>query len=118
MKLAIIGSRALSGIDIARYIDKRPDEIISGGARGIDTLAASYARENGIPLRVFLPDYQMYGRGATHIRNRQIIEACDRVLAIWDGKSKGTLSSMNYARKLGRELIVVHADDHEDIPVP
>lgn len=117
MKLAVIGSRSITDTDLTRYITDRPDEIISGGARGIDTLAAAYAEANGIPLTVFLPDYARYGRSATHIRNRLIIEHADSVLAIWDGKSRGTLSSIGMARRLGKRLVVVNPYDDEDVPV-
>lgn len=117
MILAIIGSRTITDINLSEYVKERPDEIVSGGANGIDTLAAIYARENNIPLKEFRPDYQKYGRGATHIRNRQIIDYCDKVLAIWDGKSKGTLSSLNYAKRIGKESVIVNPYNNEDIPI-
>lgn len=63
MKLAIVGSRKISA-DIGKHISENVTEIVSGGAAGIDTLAAEYARSNGIKLTEFLPDYSRYKRAA------------------------------------------------------
>ncbi len=107
MKLAIVGSRNAGRVNIGEYISERPSEIISGGARGIDSLAAQYAKEHGISLTEFLPDYDKYGRGAPIVRNRLIVQAADKVLAFWDGASRGTLSSINLAKKMGKKLQIV-----------
>lgn len=107
MKLAIVGSRSINNIDIGTYIQEVPTEIISGGAKGVDTLASEYAIRNNIKLTEILPDYKRYGRGAPIIRNSQIVECCDKLIAFWDGKSRGTLSSINLAKKLGKELQVI-----------
>lgn len=112
MKLAIVGSRGITDIRLSEYITERPEMIISGGAKGIDTLAAIYARENNIPLKEFLPEYSKYGRSAPIIRNKQIVEAADMVMAFWDGKSKGTLSSINLAKKLGKSLLIINPCDN------
>lgn len=114
MKLAIVGSRGISDIRLADYIKEIPSEIVSGGARGIDTLAADYAKANKITLTEFLPDYRKYGRSAPIIRNRQIIEAADKVLAIWDGKSRGTQNSISLARKLDKEVLLFVVDSCND----
>lgn len=106
MKLAIIGSRSLS-VDVTPYLPPGVTEILSGGAKGIDRCAEDCARRLGLPLRVFRPDYGHYGRGATHRRNRQLAEACDSLLALWDGQSRGTQSTVAYARRLGRPVRVV-----------
>ena len=92
MKIAIVGSRDLSVKNLAHYLppSDRITEIVSGGARGIDTCAAAYARTANIKLTEFLPDYEKYGRQAPLIRNLQIIEYADCVLAFWDGQSRGT----------------------------
>ena len=78
-----------------------------GGAKGADTLAAQFATEMDIPLLVFKPDYQKYGRGATLVRNTQIIENADVVFAFWDGQSKGTKDSITKAKKLQKELYII-----------
>lgn len=107
MKLAIIGSRSISDIDMKQYIKTKPTCIISGGAKGIDTIAAKYAIDNGIQLHEIRPNYAQYGRGATFIRNRQIVDSCDVLLAFWDGKSKGTQYTINYARKNNKTINVI-----------
>lgn len=94
-------------VDIAAHLPSRPSEIISGGAVGVDTLAAEYAQANGISLTIIKPDYEHYGRRAPHVRNREMVMRADWVLAFWDGKSKGTESSINQARRLGKRVEIV-----------
>ena len=107
MKLAVIGSRKISDISISKHIPGNVSEIVSGGARGIDTCAKKYALEHGLKLTEFLPDYKRYGRGAPIIRNKEIVNYADKILAIWDGSSKGTLSVIKYAEKIGKPCEVV-----------
>ena len=115
MNIAIVGGRdfsdyALLKESLSAYISIYsgiPDNIVSGGAKGADTLAAQFAAEMDIPLLVFKPDYQKYGRGATLVRNTQIIENADVVFAFWDGQSKGTKDSITKAKKLQKELHII-----------
>ena len=83
-------------------------EIVSGGAKGVDTTAREYATENGIKLTEFLPEYSRYKRGAPLKRNIQIAEYADKVLAFWDGKSRGTKHMIDLAKKYGLEVHVVN----------
>lgn len=105
MKVAIVGSRSLN-IDISSYIPVDCTSIISGGAVGIDSIAANYAKKNGKELIEYLPNYKLFGRAAPIKRNTLIIENADLVIAFWDGKSKGTLNSINQAKKLGKKIII------------
>lgn len=112
MKIAIIGSRNPGDINFALELEKRiniqdGDAIISGGANGIDSLAADYAKGRNLQLVEYRPDYAQYGRGATFIRNRQIIENADMVVAFWNGESRGTKYSIDYAKKIGRTTLIV-----------
>jgi len=102
MRVAIIGSRDLFVEDFDAFLPAGVTEIISGGARGIDSCAREYALRKGISLREFRPDYARYGRGATHVRNREIVDAADCVVAFWDGQSRGTAGVMRYAEKRGK----------------
>ena len=106
MKIAVIGSRSVTVSNIEKYISNA-DEIVSGGAVGVDTCATEYAKENGIKLTVFLPKYELYGRAAPIIRNKEIVDYSDKIIAFWDGKSKGTLSVIKYAQKTGKPCDVI-----------
>ena len=107
MKIAIIGSRNIFIDDLENYIPKNVTEIVSGGAKGIDTLAKEYAVKNNIVLTEFLPEYAKFGKAAPLIRNIQIIEYADEVLAFWDGKSKGTKFVIDACAKAKKEVSVI-----------
>lgn len=102
MKVAVIGSRGISNVNIGEYIPKETTEIVSGGARGVDTLARNYAKQNGLKLTEFLPEYDKFGRSAPLKRNIQIIEYADLVLAFWDGSSHGTKYVIDHCKQLGK----------------
>lgn len=90
MKIAIIGSRNITSLELSEYVPENVTEIVSGGAKGVDTLAKEYALKQKLKLTEFLPEYSKYGKAAPLKRNITIIEHADLVLAFWDGKSKGT----------------------------
>ena len=110
MKVAVIGSRGLSVTDLGRYLPENTTEIVSGGAKGVDTSAREYAKSNGIKLTEFLPEYTRFGRSAPLKRNITIIEYSDIVIAFWDGKSRGTKFVIDNCRKLGVEVRVYIID--------
>ena len=113
MKIAIIGSRNLRADNLNEYVSEG-DEIVSGGAKGIDECAAEYAKKRGIKLTEFLPEYGKYGRAAPIVRNKQIVDYADKVVAFWDGKSKGTQSVIKYAEKTGKECIIIMCSPMEN----
>ena len=106
MKLAIVGSRSIQKIELRPYLPERITEIVSGGAKGVDTYAKEYALKNGLPFTEFLPQYEKYGRGAPLRRNLQIISYADMVIAFWDGRSRGTKFVIEQCQKCGKKLIV------------
>lgn len=107
MKLAIIGSRTIEQITIENYLPKGVTEIVSGGARGVDSLAKKLAIQKGIPFVEFLPKYNLYGKAAPIKRNKEIAEYADQVLVFWDEKSKGTESTINFFKKLGKDVLII-----------
>jgi hypothetical protein len=107
MKLAIIGSRSIEEINFDMYIKEKPDCIVSGGAKGIDTLAWKWAVENGIECIVHRPNYNKDGRWAALRRNDIIINEADKIMAFWDGKSTGTKYVIEKAKKLNKEIEIV-----------
>lgn len=106
MKTAVIGSRSLTCLNIDIYVPQEATCIISGGARGVDTLAEDYARRHRLPFVCFLPDYERLGRCAPLVRNRQIVDISDMVIALWDGKSRGTIYTASYAKKTGKKVLL------------
>lgn len=110
MRVAIIGSRNIRVANLGQYLPEGTTEIISGGAKGVDTCAREYAIAHGIRLTEFLPDYKRYGRGAPLKRNYSIVENAELVLAFWDGISRGTKHAMEYADKQGVPVRVIRMD--------
>ena len=90
MRVAVVGSRGLKVEHLENYLPEGVTEIVSGGARGVDTCARENALSHGLKLTEFLPEYDKYGRSAPLKRNITIIENADLVLAFWDGVSHGT----------------------------
>ena len=79
-----------------------PCEVVSGGSRGADFLGEVWAEQNGIPVKRFPADWDKYGRSAGPIRNGQMAEYAKPngiLLLFWDGKSPGSRSMLNEARK-------------------
>lgn len=107
MKLLIVGSRSIKTFDLSPYVSKEVDTIISGGANGVDTLAEEYADKNRISKLIMRPAYARYGKGAPLKRNEEMVKLADAVLVIWDGKSRGTKYTADFAKKEGKEVTVV-----------
>lgn len=107
MKVAVIGSRKIKEIELSKYLPENVTEIVSGGARGVDTLARFYAEEHGLKLTEFLPKYELYGRMAPLRRNMEIIEYADVVFAFWDGVSRGTKYVIDNCKKTNVPLRVI-----------
>jgi predicted Rossmann fold nucleotide-binding protein DprA/Smf involved in DNA uptake len=107
MKLLIIGSRSIRDFDLSHYISSDVDAIISGGANGIDSLAEKYADSHRLSKYIMRPNYALYGRAAPLKRNEKMVDIADEVLVIWDGISRGTKYTVNYAEKVKKRLVVV-----------
>jgi hypothetical protein len=114
MKLAVIGSRNFNNKQclfdcLNQFNTQFPiTEIISGGAKGADSLGFDWAISNNIPTKIFKPDWAKYGKGAGFIRNKDIINNSEYVIAFWDGNSKGTKNSIELAKKLNKELKIIY----------
>lgn len=98
MKIAVVGSRNIHNIPLEDLIPPQCTEIVSGGARGVDTCAREFAQTHGLKLTEFLPDYNRYGRSAPLKRNDLIVAHADLVFAFWDGESRGTLYTIRQCR--------------------
>ena len=107
MKVLVVGSRSIKDLDLSPYIPREADLIISGGAQGIDALAELYADTHKISKWILRPNYATYGKAAPLRRNEQMVALADLVIVIWDGKSKGTKYTIDYAKKQGKPLSLV-----------
>lgn len=102
MKVAVIGSRGITSIDdLASYLPADTTCIVSGGARGVDTLARAYALSHSLNYQEILPDYKTYGSRAPLVRNNAILDCADCVIAFWDGKSHGTAYTVRRCHQKG-----------------
>jgi hypothetical protein len=106
MKIAVIGSRGLIVRDLENYLPEETTEIVSGGARGVDTSARFYAHKKRLKLTEFLPDYEQYGKIAPLMRNLEIIDYADEVYAFWDGVSRGTKYVIENCRRKKKKVHV------------
>ena len=106
MKVAIVGSRRITAYDLSAVIPPETTHIISGGARGVDTLARDYAKTHELPCTIILPDYHRYGQGAPMRRNDEIIALADLVIAIWDGHSHGTRYVIEQCSRLCKPVCI------------
>lgn len=110
MKISIIGSRTFNDYDFLKQSILENiaindiDVIVSGGAKGADKLGELFAEEFNKRTIIFLPDWEKYGKSAGFIRNADIIKNSDFVFAFWNGVSKGTLNSINTAKKLNKKI--------------
>ncbi|HLD91132.1 MAG TPA: hypothetical protein VI911_08985 [Patescibacteria group bacterium] len=118
MKLAICGSRTitLSPEELHTYINKLYSErfldpyaedfikIVSGGAKGVDLSAKIYSELYNIDYIEYLPDWDKFGKSAGYIRNKEIAKCADKLLLIWDGRSRGSNITKTLFEKLNKPI--------------
>ncbi len=111
-KIAVIGSRDFTMVNrivnrLLRLKEEYPVfELISGGARGVDKHAEEFAEANQIPLEVIRP-INPKDKFSYLLRNVEIITKADKILAFWDGKSKGTKFVIDYAKARGKNIEII-----------
>ena len=88
-------------------IDPNSIEIVSGGAKGADSLGERYAKEKGYLLTIMSADWNMFGKSAGYIRNSDMTKYANACVAFWDGVSKGTNHMINLSKSEGSLLRVV-----------
>ena len=107
VKVGIVGSRSIDSKEyvfsvldfyLARLLEENEVVVVSGGAIGIDNLGAQWAELRKLKTEIYLPDYKQYGKSATFLRNQQIIDNSDYLIAITTG-SNGTADSIKRAVK-------------------
>lgn len=119
-RVCIVGSRSIADPNyvfdqIGRFLRETEDVspvLLSGGAKGVDSLVKAYAKQAGLPFIEFLPYHMVdsavpFSARYFFSRNRQMVQNADVVLALWDGESTGTQHTIRYAQKIGVPVTVV-----------
>lgn len=110
MKVIIAGGREVTDYNLVIQAISECSfeitEIVSGGARGVDTMAIRYAEENGFKVKIFMAEWHNHGKAAGPIRNALMAKYADALVALWDGKSKGTKNMIEQAVKHGLRVYV------------
>lgn len=119
MRIAVVGSRGvveekyvITAIgdyinDLSQYTSAIT--IISGGAEGVDSYAKSFANDHGYDFISFVPIFKLskgipFSMEHFFVRNRQIVDNSDAVIAVWDGESRGTAYTIEYANRRGKDV--------------
>lgn len=89
---------AQSGFDVSL--------VISGAARGVDRLGEDWAAAHGKPVERYPADWDTHGRSAGPIRNAQMADVAEVLIAVWDGQSRGTKNMIDTARRKGLMVYV------------
>lgn len=118
-KIIIAGSRDYNDYaDFSHWVDlcfekvKKSIEIVSGGALGPDSMGEKYANEHEIKLRIFPAQWSLHGKRAGIIRNKDMGDYADSLIAFWDGKSRGTKNMIEYMRKLKKKVQVIYLENY------
>jgi len=114
MKVIIAGSRGITDYDLVKEAVEdsgfEVTEVVSGGARGVDRLGERWARENDVPIRQFLPDWNGHGKSAGFIRNDLMVKHADAAIILWDGHSRGTKHTLDQSKRKGLKVFLVRTD--------
>jgi hypothetical protein len=114
MKVIIAGGREINDYELVlrAVLNAGFDitSVVSGAAPGVDTMGERFATEAGLELFKFPADWDKHGRAAGPIRNRVMGDFADALIAIWDGKSRGTKNMIDYATKKGLKVYVERID--------
>jgi len=110
MKTIIAGGREIHDyqlvLDAIEEANLNITTVVSGGAKGVDALGEQYAMNMNLTLHIYEADWERHGRAAGPLRNRKMAENADALIAIWDGKSRGTKNMIETATKLGLVVYV------------
>jgi len=130
MRVIVAGSRTITkqavvdnAINTAfnEWMSKDPEnwktyiqpEIVSSGAYGVDWLGEKYAKTHHLPLKVFPANWTLHGKRAGILRNIEMGQYADALIAVWDGSSRGTKHMIDYMLSLNK-LVFIYKDTHEN----
>jgi len=116
MKVIIAGSRGFSDFSLLfskceEILENQIDiEIVSGTAKGADKLGEHYASLKGYSVARFPADWDKHGKAAGYVRNKEMAEYSDALIAFWDGESKGTKHMIDLAQTKGLKIHVINTN--------
>jgi hypothetical protein len=112
IKIGVVGSRSFNDYKLVKdTLDPYKGKvwlIVSGGARGADSLGEKWANENWVKTLIHRPDWDKHGKAAGFIRNKQIVDDSDLIIAFWDSLSKGTEHTIRIAREAGKVVKIIY----------
>ena len=118
MRIAIVGSRRFSEPErVSEYVNSLPPRasIITGSASGVDAAATKAARARGIAIKVMPAAFdELVDSRKSDARNQRLVDACDVLVAFWDGTSKGTRNTVERALDAGKEVHVFRGSTGSD----
>lgn len=110
MKVIVAGCRNCNEYDVVvEAIEDSGfeiEELVSGGADGVDALGERWAREHDVSVKVFTADWGILGRAAGPMRNGEMAKYADALVAVWDRKSPGTKNMISQAQKQQLEVSI------------
>lgn len=112
-RVIVAGSRGFNNYELlkskldALLINYKTVVIVSGTAKGADSLGERYAKERGLSVARFPAKWDLYGKSAGYIRNQEMAKNADALVAFWDGKSKGTKHMIDIAKDARLQVRVV-----------
>lgn len=114
MKIAVIGSREgftkeqIGKVMVVEF-GQQGHTLVTGGARGVDTFAIEFAKENNYPSTEVIKPLNPSNKLDYLFRNIEIITKADKILAFWDGMSRGTKFVIDYARGRKKDITVYNS---------
>jgi len=115
VKTIVAGSRTIKDKSLVAYVIKRSGfkitEVVSGRAKGVDTLGEEVAHDLGVSVKPFPANWNKHGKAAGYIRNQEMADYAEALIAIWDGKSRGTRDMISRAKKKGLKVFVHNLQD-------
>jgi hypothetical protein len=116
LKLIVAGGRDFDDYDgLSTILNRLADDefkdnsvsLVSGMAKGADALGYMFAHKNNVKVYEFHADWNRHGKRAGYLRNEEMGQFADALVAFWDGDSKGTKHMIDYMIELGKHVTVI-----------
>jgi hypothetical protein len=119
MKVIIAGSRSITDYEVVKLAVQQSGfqitEVVSGGAHGVDALGERWAIENSIPVKQFLAAWAALGKSAGPIRNSEMAEYADALIAVYDGASKGTKDVISKMQRANKQVFIYVVENKQKL---